>query len=675
MDEDREIGMLFPGWNSNKPTDSYVFMASCFLAAVVGILTITYTAFQWRRNINLTWMKAIARSKKNPKTRHKVPAAPHTWVLQSVSRGKNLNCCVCLKSMSPSQTLGPMVASDSFIRCCSVCGAAAHLGCSNNAPKDCKCVSMVGYDNVMHQWAVRWNEIMDQTDDTSFCSYCEEPCSGSFLGGSPIWCCFWCQRLVHVDCHSRGFLSSITHGANEIASSVRASIRSQSKKYKHDNGNSMDTGNSGGIGDPSTESTADTHPPAHCCNGKEDNCAGSLNVGIPRHDRGVVDSKMESSPSLKRSRSLDQKDESHVLGMKQRYEINDLPSDARPLLVFINKKSGARRGDSLKQRLNLLLNPVQVFELSSTQGPEVGLYLFRKVPHFRILVCGGDGTVGWVLNAIDKQSFVSPPPVAILPAGTGNDLARVLSWGGGLGALERQGGVGCDAKVALEIHNLREENPEKFYNQFMNKVLYAREGAKSIMDRTFADFPWQVRVEVDGVEIEVPEDAEGVLVANIGSYMGGVDLWQNEDEYYDNFDPQSMHDKLLEVVSISGTWHLGKLQVGLSRARRLAQGQLIKIQLFAPLPVQIDGEPWLQQPCTLIVSHHSQVYISYSPSLDSSTDVIVLEQAFMLKRAGEEPLGHAAAIIADVLENAETNNVINVSQKRALLHDMALRLS
>jgi len=50
-------------------------------------------------------------------------------------------------------------------------------------------------------------------------------------------------------------------------------------------------------------------------------------------------------------------------------------------------------------------------------------------------------------------------------------------------------------------------------------------------------------------------------------------------------------------------------QVGLSRARRLAQGQSIKIQLFAMFPVQIDGEPWFQQPCTITISHHGQVII------------------------------------------------------------------
>ncbi|KAF2312845.1 hypothetical protein GH714_040895 [Hevea brasiliensis] len=705
MDDDREIGMLLSGWNN--PTESRIFILSCLIAALVGILTIAYTAFQWRRNINLNWMKAVARSKKNPKARHKVPVTPHKWVLEPISRGKNLNCCVCLRSMSPSQTLGPMVASDSFIHHCSICGAAAHLSCSSSAHKDCKCVSMVGFENVMHQWAVRWTEMTDQPCETSFCSFCEEPCSGSFLSGSPIWCCLWCQRLVHVDCHSSmsnetgdicdlgpfrrlilsplhvkelnssgGFLSSITHGANEIASSVRASIRSQRKKYKHGNESSVDKGNSASTCcDPSSKSTADAHLTVNGSQGGEESCNGSLNGGSPCHG-GSVD-RMNSKPNFKRSGSRNQKDESQIVRMKQRYEIIDLRPDARPLLVFINKKSGAQRGDSSGS----------VFELSSKQGPEVGLYLFRKVPHFRVLICGGDGTVGWVLNAIDKQNFISPPPVAILPAGTGNDLARVLSWGGGLGSVEKQGGlctllhhiehaavtildrwkvaivnqgkqlqsskfmnnylgVGCDAKVALDIHNLREKIQRSFIT---------REGARSIMDRTFADFPWQVRVEVDGVEIEVPEDAEGVLVANIGSYMGGVDLWQNEDEHYDNFDPQSMHDKILEVVSISGTWHLGKLQVGLSRARRLAQGQSIKIQLLAALPVQIDGEPWFQQPCTLAVSHHGQ--------------------AFMLMRAAEEPLGHAAAIITDVLENAETNHVINASQKRALLQEMALRLS
>lgn len=41
--------------------------------------------------------------------------------------------------------------------------------------------------------------------------------------------------------------------------------------------------------------------------------------------------------------------------------------------------------------------------------------------------------------------------------------------------------------------------------QFVNKLRYAKEGAKDIMDRTCANLPWEVKLEVDGHEIEIPE--------------------------------------------------------------------------------------------------------------------------------------------------------------------------
>ncbi|KAI9123220.1 hypothetical protein K1719_006109 [Acacia pycnantha] len=127
--------------------------------------------------------------------------------------------------------------------------------------------------------------------------------------------------------------------------------------------------------------------------------------------------------SLRLSRNTDKAENHLCLSSRQFYSFKQT-CIARSTVEaeFIALDEAGEEAKWLRNFLEDISNwPKPVFELSPSQGPEVGLYLFRKVPHFRVLVCGGD--------------------VAILPAGTGNDLARVLSCGGGLGSVERQGGL------------------------------------------------------------------------------------------------------------------------------------------------------------------------------------------------------------------------------------------
>ncbi|KAK1163239.1 diacylglycerol kinase eta-like isoform X1 [Acipenser oxyrinchus oxyrinchus] len=105
------------------------------------------------------------------------------------------------------------------------------------------------------------------------------------------------------------------------------------------------------------------------------------------------------------------------------------PSCSSPLLVLVNSKSGDNQGVKFLRKFKQLLNPAQVFDLMNG-GPHLGLRLFQKFATFRILVCGGDGSVGWVLSELDKLGLHKQCQLGVLPLGTGNDLARVLGWGG-----------------------------------------------------------------------------------------------------------------------------------------------------------------------------------------------------------------------------------------------------
>ncbi|KAL0453605.1 UNVERIFIED_CONTAM: Diacylglycerol kinase [Sesamum latifolium] len=119
-----------------------------------------------------------------------------------------------------------------------------------------------------------------------------------------------------------------------------------------------------------------------------------------------------------------------------------------PMVVFINSKSGGRHGPELKARLQELMGEEQVFDLSAVKPHEFVQYGLSCLEKFaslgdncaketreklRIVVAGGDGTVGWVLGCLgelNKQGRLPVPPTGIIPLGTGNDLSRSFGWGG-----------------------------------------------------------------------------------------------------------------------------------------------------------------------------------------------------------------------------------------------------
>jgi diacylglycerol kinase (ATP) len=101
-----------------------------------------------------------------------------------------------------------------------------------------------------------------------------------------------------------------------------------------------------------------------------------------------------------------------------------------PVIFFINKLSGGQKGEQIYRQLVRLLNPRQVFLLENDATIEQALSIYSSLVNIRICICGGDGTVGWVLSRlVETFSSLRNPPASICPLGTGNDLSRVLGWG------------------------------------------------------------------------------------------------------------------------------------------------------------------------------------------------------------------------------------------------------
>ncbi|KZC08572.1 PREDICTED: diacylglycerol kinase epsilon [Dufourea novaeangliae] len=472
----------------------------------------------------------------------------HSWK-SAKNETKTYHCSICEALLLNTEGL-----------ICDSCGVCVDRSCVKIADKQLKCkvISLSTNESMKHHW-VKGNLPL-----TAVCDICNEEC-GMEPGLTDWWCC-WCQRCVHEDCK---------RNLSEICDFGQFKLM--------------------------------IIPPS------------SLEVV---NQRSTVRRRLQLRTVIPPNWPL-----------------------WKPLIVVANKKSGNKDGAEILSMFRRLLNPAQVVDLSE-RDPVAALEWCRLIGKIKctVLVAGGDGTIAWLLNTIHKLKLEPVPSVAIIPLGTGNDLSRVLGWGkeydlhrdpadilqevqiaqetkldrwsvvvkpyGGLGLRSSHQklymynyiSVGVDAQVTLQFHRTRESRFYFYSNRLFNKLLYLCFGTQQVVERECKDLDKHLEVYLDDVKVDLPS-IEGIVILNISSWGAGVNLWNIGLGDHEGYGKQSINDEKLEVVALYSSFHMAQLQVGLSQAYRLGQATSIKVKLLKPYAMQIDGEPWYQQPCEFNITY------------------------------------------------------------------------
>ena len=209
-----------------------------------------------------------------------------------------------------------------------------------------------------------------------------------------------------------------------------------------------------------------------------------------------------------------------------------------------------------------------------------------------LVVFGGDGTVHEVANGLPVPAG-DGPVVALLPGGTGNDLARAIGIppdpvaaatelaGARPRSLDlldcgpRRAANGVNAGFAAAATEVLSPRVKRF----LGPAAYLAGGVRAGVNPP----TWPARVEVDGRVVE--GEALAVVVGNGGSFGGGRWLIPEAD----------VSDGLLDVLVVPADTSKAELARHLARDNRLP-GDLPRLRgpsatVVTDMPCRLDGEP------------------------------------------------------------------------------------
>jgi len=277
------------------------------------------------------------------------------------------------------------------------------------------------------------------------------------------------------------------------------------------------------------------------------------------------------------------------------------PSAQDKILVILNPVAGQTDPAVVRTTIETALVAAGVtFEIRETKGEGDALEWAKTATGFsRVLVGGGDGTVMEALSGMIQNP--GPLPVAILPQGTANLLARALAIPIALeGALKlalEEGVV-----VAFDLGHLPDH--DRYFaivagsgwdaqlidgasREMKNKLgffAYVVTGIRSLFSLKSSD----VRAVIDGKPYRFR--AHTLMVLNVGEIHGTpVSLGENV----------SPHDGKLDllVASNSSLWGITKLVFRILTKRfqggselRYFKASKLQISAIPPLKLEIDGE-------------------------------------------------------------------------------------